>query len=74
MPTTQEISQRLKKEYNNLLKEPKSENSQEKLNKIFYESLLSILDKLDRPKGQTNFVKKPFTDGKVPRKRNPYTP
>ncbi len=70
MPTLQEIEKKLRREYEQYSKNPANEESQVKLNGLFYNSILSIISELKSSKNKTNPGK--TFDNKIPRKRNPY--
>ncbi|MEO8210090.1 MAG: hypothetical protein ABI840_05985 [bacterium] len=72
MIKSHEIEKRFKEQYSKYSGKTNEEESQQKLNELFYNSILALIKASDTSKNKTNFSK-PFVQTKTPRKRNPFS-
>ncbi|MDQ3019182.1 MAG: hypothetical protein M3R36_01215 [Bacteroidota bacterium] len=67
-----ELEKKLKEQYSKYSGKPNEDESQQKLNELFYNSILALIKAADTSsKNKSNFSK-PFVQTKTPRKRNPF--
>ncbi|MEP7146218.1 MAG: hypothetical protein ABI792_04325 [bacterium] len=67
-----EIEKKLKEDYTKYSGKLNEDGSQEKLNELFYNSILALIKAADTQKNKPGFSK-PFVQTRVPRKRNPFS-
>lgn len=69
-----EIEKKLKEQYSKYSNKLNEEESQKKLNELFYDSIMAVIKakSTDTSKLKTNFSK-PFVQTRTPRKRNPFS-
>ncbi len=70
MSALHEIEKRLRREFHQSSESQDSKEFQQKLNKLFYDSILAVIKETERPKGKMNYT--PQGGNKIPRKRNPF--